>query len=439
MHTARALANGLNTDHPVPGIPFADDGHLPLEDSRALKTLARHGGAWDAQDDGQWWCFLPDPGRPESAWCIRHHPRHGHTVLLYPAKDAPAVHREWWGEPLLFRAGGYWWDGTDWYRPGQVWDPAHAAYQRRPVPQAVTVTAADYLALADGADPARGRLYPVTGLDAAPSDRGWPDDLARWAAHRGGSPGRPPSECVITLHAPELEAEQLLGVPAVARMAGIAASTLRSYICRGDVAVPSPQSVVSGRSLWARPVAEEWTQQRRTPADDGALVPAGTDGLSPGAADTQYRFARMFFALLWGRPERRKRWTPRHRTEAEVRQVAEELGRTVATRLDDIVPADALAATVTHALLDTLTADSHAHGRPATVEPALAEMLRWLSRHHPEHARQAIDDAAEGAERRRSIPHALTEKSLRLLLSDQRAGAPDPDGRRPIPAAARRP
>ncbi|MYZ40797.1 hypothetical protein GT002_38260, partial [Streptomyces sp. SID4917] len=118
--------------------------------------------------------------------------------------------------------------------------------------------------------------------------------------------------------------------------------------------VPPPQAVVGRRSLWARPVAEEWAEQRRIVAEGPVASALDTAGLSPGAADTQQAFSRMFFDQLWQRPEIRQRWSTRHRTEDEVRQVADELGRAVAARLDDILPADALAATLARALLDAL-------------------------------------------------------------------------------------
>ncbi|MGH3827772.1 MAG: hypothetical protein ACRDQX_11460, partial [Pseudonocardiaceae bacterium] len=51
----------------------------------------------------------------------------------------------YWGPALLFRSGGYWWDGTTWYRPSQVWDGASEEYVARPVPAATTVTATDLL------------------------------------------------------------------------------------------------------------------------------------------------------------------------------------------------------------------------------------------------------------------------------------------------------
>lgn len=415
MHTAHPLANGLSTHHPTPGLAFVDDTHLPLDDHDRLTDAALRTGDAHTQPDGQWWAYLPDLARPELAWCIRHHPAHGRSVLLYPAHQAPVLFRDWWGGPLLHRAGGYWWDGTNWYRPGQTWDPARAAYQPRPVPAATTVTAADYCATRP--DPARARPRRAADLAAdkpALTPR-WSEDLALWAARHTKASDRPLTMCVITLQAPELDASQLLGVSAMAATAGITASTLRSYISRGDCDVPPPQATVGRRSLWARPVAEEWAEQRRTETGDfvGAL---DTTGLSRGAADTQHTFAHAFFDQLWHRPDVRKRWIPRHRTEAEVRQVADELGRTVAARLDDILPTDALAATLTGALLDALTGRARsAEDHPAHLDPALAAMLRWLDRHHPSLARQVIRDTAEAAQRRGRAP-AHTEQLLHGLL-----------------------
>ncbi|WP_031488184.1 hypothetical protein [Streptomyces bicolor] len=83
-------------------------------------------------------------------------------------------------DQLLFRAGGYWWDGTTWYRPGQVWDPVAQDYERRKARLAVTVSAADML---DGrAAPAVAYIGKVRAFDP---DAGGPDNwlsgLALWA------------------------------------------------------------------------------------------------------------------------------------------------------------------------------------------------------------------------------------------------------------------
>ncbi|MFF8993995.1 helix-turn-helix transcriptional regulator [Streptomyces sp. NPDC014983] len=421
MHAAHPLANGLSTHHPVAGLAFVDDTHLPLDDGRLKEAALRTGDA-HSQPDGQWWAYLPDPARPELSWCIRHHPEHGRSVLLHPTTHAPTVLRAWWGEPLLHRAGGYWWDGTAWYRPGRTWNPERAAYQPQPVPSATTVTAAHHDAGAGNA--ARAHLLRITDLatDEPARTSRWTDDLALWSTRHTQTSDRPLVACVITVQAPELETSQLLGVSAVAATAGISPSTLRAYISRGDCDVPPPQAVVGRRSLWARPVAEEWAEQRRAAVDGPIAAIPDTIGLSSGAAQAQHDFARVFFDQLWHRPEVRKRWTSRHRTAADVRQVADELGRTVAARLDDILPVDAVAGTLTAALLDALTGRARTgQDRPASVDPSSAAMLCWLDRHHPDLARQVITDTAR---RRRGIAPARTEQLLRGLLDDHRGNTP---------------
>lgn len=45
--------------------------------------------------------------------------------MLYRETDASSVHSVMQIEEptaLLFRAGGYWWDGATWHRPSQLWD-----------------------------------------------------------------------------------------------------------------------------------------------------------------------------------------------------------------------------------------------------------------------------------------------------------------------------
>ncbi|MFJ2217837.1 hypothetical protein ACIQVO_36530 [Streptomyces sp. NPDC101062] len=147
--------------------------------------------------------------------------------------------------------------------------------------------------------------------------------------------------------------------------------------------------------------------------------PLGTAGLSPGAADTQHAFSRQFFDQLWRRPEIRKRWSTRHRSEHEVRQVADTLGSAVAARLDDIFPIDALAATLTHALLDALTGRARpGEDRPAGFDPSLAAMLRWFHRYHSDLTSKVIRDTAEAVARRSGTAPAHTERLLRRLLAD---------------------
>ncbi|MGW0189395.1 hypothetical protein ACWDV7_27055 [Streptomyces sp. NPDC003362] len=69
------------------------------------------------------------------------------------------------GAPLLFRAGGYWWDGEAWYRPGQIWDLFTEDYARHKSRVTATVHAADML---DGhARPDRAHVHKVATFDAA--------------------------------------------------------------------------------------------------------------------------------------------------------------------------------------------------------------------------------------------------------------------------------
>ena len=274
-------------------------------------------------------------------------------MLLYRDKDVASVYQDYQEQPLLYRAGGYWWDGTTWYRPDQIWDTASEDWYHRPVPATVTVTAA-HMHAADTADATRGRLLSEANPDMAVPSR-WLDDLARWAQQH--PEGFSLQDSVVTLTAPELAVDQMVSVAEMAQIGGIAASTLRAYIARGEGEVPFPQAVTAGRSLWARPVAEDWAQARlRSPEGITLAVSADRDGetMPVGLADLRSPFARIFYSYLWEPPAIRKRWALRWRTEAAVRDVADDLGWTVAANLRDIILLDALSMTIEHAVLDDL-------------------------------------------------------------------------------------
>ncbi|MFI6587450.1 hypothetical protein [Embleya sp. NPDC050493] len=430
MRTPLPVANGISTDHPAPGLPYVDDTHLPLDDPRGIEKIGRGAGdgmwgRWDGKLDGEWVAFTTDPIRHDLAWYVRHHPDHGRSVLIYRDKDAARAHMDWWSDKaLLTRSGGYWWDGTTWYRPRQIWDAAGEAYERRPVPSAITVTAADLLD--DDSDPDQGRVLKVANLD--PDSDAHPTrerhDLALWARKHTRQPDhRPLARCVVRVSAPELAGDQLVGAADLADIAGIAASTLRAYISRNEQDVPLPQAVVNGRSAWSRPVAKEWAEQRRRSPDSVAAAVADTTDstLAVGTADLQRRLARMFLTHLWERPERRKRWALRHRTDTAVGEVADELGWTVATNLEAIVPLEALAATIRHAFLDELATgkdladdeDDHLYG----IAPDVGRMLDWLIRHDPGYAQPVIAEIVGEAERRLHIPRAVTAHTLRTALA----------------------
>ena len=345
---------------------------------------------------------------------------------------------------LLFRAGGYWWDGTTWYRPGQVWDGPDEKYYRRPVPAAVTVTAKDTLT---GGDPSRARVLPITELDVeavldSPPIGDWRDALALWVSRRDGDPAR----AVVTLAAPELTGDQLVSVADMAGIASIGASTLRAYVSRREGDVPLPQSTVGGRSMWARPVAEEWAEQRRRSAEgriEAVVVDRETGPLPPGIAEVWTRFSRSFFAQLWERPTWRKRWALRWRTETAVREIAETLSWDVAADLTKLVPIYDLAHVLRLAMLQEFaqgqalersSAERDEHdpseryrNDSATRQweergyygfmPRTTRMLDWLIRHAPATAAHSIEEVIGEAERRLDIPRQVSERSIKKALS----------------------
>ncbi|MFX4293639.1 hypothetical protein [Streptomyces bohaiensis] len=431
MYTLQSLANGLRTDHPVPGLPFVDDAHLPLDDPEALEAIGRGAGdgmwgRWDSEQPGRGWRgYTTDPIRHDLAWVVRHHPALGRSVLLIRDEDAASMHSALQGAPLLYRAGGYWWDGATWYRPAQIWDSASENYLRTPAKSAITVSAADLLD--DTAEPTAGQIRKIATFDSAadaPTPHRWTDHLALWAEHRTTRSDAPTAlqltQCVVKPSAPELAGDQLVGIPEMAELAGIAASTLRAYVSRGEGDVPLPQATVSGRSAWSRPVAQDWAHARRRSADSVVATLTGGDASTrpPGIRDVQDHFGRAFHASLFSRPDIRKRWALRWRGEDEVRKVADQLARNVADGLDQIIPTDDLAATVRHAVLDELALQHD--GRPDQsygLSPRVTRTLDWLIRHHPKYGHRVLGDIVGEAERRVGIPRHRMERCLRTSLA----------------------
>ncbi len=421
-HNARPVANGLRTDHPIPDLPFVDDAHIPVEDPSAVEAVGRHEGSdmWGREDPcpGEGWtAFTTDPIRHDLAWVVRWHPAHGHSVILYQDEDVAGVHQAYMGDALLFRAGGYWWNGAAWYRPPQIWDPAGEHYVQRPVPAALTVSAADLLR--DGGDPAAGTVAQIGGFDAsAPRSSRWLDDLALWASRRGRDAD--PADSVVSLAAPELTPGQMLSAAGLAEIAGVAASTLRAYISRGEAEVPEPQAVVAGRSLWSRPVAEEWAEKRRSSPDSiEEAVGGGTEERPPGVTETWERYTRIFFSSLWDNPRQRKRWALRWRTPDAVRETAHGLGWIVAADVQGgrVIPVSDLAVTVRHAILDEFawgqqnSPDSPFFG----IVHHVARTMDWIIRHDPVIAAGTITDIIGEAERR-GIPRHVSARSIRTAL-----------------------
>jgi hypothetical protein len=440
VYNIRPLANGLRSDHPIPGLPFVNDSHVPLDEgTEAIEAVGRNKGEgmWGRFDDDRlrqgWRAFTTDPLNHELGWSVRYHPDYGRTVILLSDNDTSALHSEWDGDPLLYRAGGYWWDGTTWYRPGQIWDPVSQDYERRKARAAVTVSAADML---DGrADPDRAHVQKVAAFDPGePAPENWIDHLALWAQHHQRQDDALPLErCVVDLASPELTGGQLLGVPEMAALGNITPSTLRAYISRNSSEVPLPQATVSGRAQWSRPVAEDWAEARRRSTEGirEAMSAGDRDSLSPGAADVRDRFAADFFAALWERPDVRKRWVLRQRNEAAVREVADGLAWSVAANVNRILPTDILGPTIRHAVLDdfaqmlVLNEKQSRDGKAADdlspwdlpLTRPVAKMLDWFVRHHPDSAQWHIGEIMHEAHRRWEIPAQVTGEALHRSLA----------------------
>lgn len=427
LYRYRALANGLRTDHPIPDLPFVDDSDIPVDDPGGIQAIGRRSeaGTWGREDTvpgAGWLAYTTDQTRRDLAWCVRWHPDHGRSVVVYSASEAAEVHMASWGPALLFRSGGYWWDGTTWYRPAQVWDSARENYFQRPVPAATTVTAADLLNGRANADQAA--VLDITDVrpDASPPER-WIDHLALWAARRDGTGSL--DRCVVKLAAPELTGDQLLGVAELAETAGVAASTLRAYIARGEGDVPLPQATIGRSSVWALPVAEEWAEQRRRSADGvtgSVAVNRSETSVPVGLADVTDRFARNFFNRMSNR-RWRKRWTQRWRTDAAIRELAHALGSDVAGSLDQIIPIQDLSVTVRHAVLEDIATQQRiverggqAGANSYPITPHIARMLDWLVRHYPSTAAHTIGHIVGEAERELEIPRETTERSIREAL-----------------------
>lgn len=439
MSHVRPFANGLRTDHPVPGLPFIDDSHLPLADGpEAIEAVGRNRGPgmWGRFDknraDGGWHAFTTDPLDHTLGWAVRYHPEHGRTVLLLSDGDTSSLHTNWDGEPLLFRAGSYWWNGTTWYRPGQVWDPVAQDYERRKARAAVTVSAADML---DGrAQPALAYIGKVAAFEreAAQPDN-WLDHLALWAQHHQEQEDALPLEqCVVDVSSPELTAAQLIGAPEMAELGGITASTLRAYISRGNSEVPLPQATVGGRDQWSRAVAQDWVEARkRSYQGVGAAMSAGDrDSLSPGAAEVRDRFAADFQHALFDRPDVRRRWALRHRNKESVAQIAGELAWSVGAGLDQIVPTEHLGRTVRAAVLHDFAetvemfaaTEDGKDGEAApkwwhlNLTPSVGKMLDWYIRCFPGEAYATIGEIQRQAHTTWTVPATDTLSALRSSL-----------------------
>lgn len=458
----KVLANGLQTDHPIPGLPFVDDGHIPVVDGDAVEAVGRNveEGMWGRTDptyartghgadrvsrQAGWKAFTTDPIRKDLAWIVRWHPEYGRSVWLVADGHASSIYAGLRDETVLWRAGGYRLDNDGiWHRPSQIFDPALEEYVARPVPGATTVTAADVL---DGPTP--GKALTVLDIDPeAPitlSGPDWGRELGAWAASRapeGTTPLRPLERCIVDISAPELNAGQMLNANEAAKVAGISVATFRSYISRKENDVPDPQAVLGSSAVWSRPVIDQWVESRGYTAEAAEQAVStrnfgGYDlptGLADAAEQIHYwlqadlsRPGPELAPTLLGWRKRRNRET----TQA----LARDLSLSIVTELHKLIPMESLAYTLGDAILGHMAeqaetdrpADEEGDPSPAfySMYPHTEHLLVWMIRTSPAHARYVVNTVIGEALRHNDIYRTDRESLMYMFRSGLSMGSGD--------------
>lgn len=283
----KPLANGISTDHPIPGLPFVDDTHLPLDNLKAIEAIGRkhNTGTWGRYDkraatDGSGymkWAYT-DILDTNYSWVVTTHPAYGRTVLLVDKKDAVNTYTHFRDNliPGIARAGGYFTcdGGETWFRPYLVNSLTHEG-KWPPAPGAKALTADQFAPSAPPTAPAG--LLDVADLPRVPKTvvattptaiRGWANThLPLWLAHRATSTeALPLNQCILGLTAPELEEENLVDTRYFAQALDITAASFTTRVSRETA--PTPQifgTGKGGKNLWSRPVADHYIKSETAP------------------------------------------------------------------------------------------------------------------------------------------------------------------------------
>lgn len=277
MRIELPVANGIRTDHPVPNLPFIDDSHLPIHDGQAIEATGRHNyndgwGRYDCDhtDERRWNACTDDQFNLSFAWLVRHDPGYGRTVLLYATGDTAIMHEHnpQDGDPLLHRAGGYWWDGKTWHRPAVIFDRSTDRTVVTPVPEATSITATEHLTRHPG-NPDKGKLADITTFTPGDTDdHQWENDLALWASRRPED-GLPLDQCIVDVSAPELEPDALVSQSAAARELRLSRADIKKAINTSGggraTRFPFPQrhTPLTRSPRWSIPVLREWMWERQ--------------------------------------------------------------------------------------------------------------------------------------------------------------------------------
>lgn len=322
---------------------------------------------------GYWRAYTTIPETPDLAWLVLGHPDHGVSVYLVRNDDASALYSVIPQKAVTVRHGGYWWDGTNWYRP-EVYNPARGTNDAIPVPDAEDLIG----------QPVEGTPLDIEEINAYPHHH---DRINAWL--QGRELTVPPR---LDLIAEELRADSLLTSAESAERAGIAASTFRAYLARGENDIPAPQHVspAGGINLWAAPVIDAWVANR---SRDARAVVQGVavdpdQRLSPGIARIQ-EHARSLIRTHAGSGM----------SEATVDALASRLVGSPAA-LEHIIPIRALLLTTVGALVEENAQ------YPGSFSERYLDMLHWLILHFPEE----------------TMPHV---RSLILVTQEKAHLAPD--------------
>ncbi|RSS87041.1 hypothetical protein EF903_17900 [Streptomyces sp. WAC05292] len=415
MGDFRPVANGLRTDHPVPGLPFINDERLPLDNPDAIERTGRDQGEglWGRTDplpgDG-WVAFTTEPKNRAYAWAVHYHPEHGRTVVLVTDASWSGLHHDWVYSHtgFLYRHGGYWWDGTAWHRPGVVFDGAYERYDARPVRDALTVTAADLLV--HPADPGKATVATIAGFTAHKTALpNWRDHLALWAEHRRRVPdARPLDECVVDLKAPELEPGLLVDRAGLAKIANIPEDDLPDPKYE-DHKMPEPQAHGAAGPLWSQPVARDWAEQHHRAQGPGALLSATTSFGTPQPQGLVADHNRLTKVIQGDGKQ----------TEEAAKTLAWWPAVSLTVGPESLVPMSALRTTLIEAVLSHL-ATGVRKGRTGiwlgTLRRDVVEIFDWYVQRKPDHTAHLLSEICLDAHTRLNVDPETVGKIIRRSL-----------------------
>jgi hypothetical protein len=257
----------------------------------------------------------------------------------------------------------------------------------------------------------------------------WQNHLALWARQHAAQPGaRPLEACVVDLHAPELEADRLVDMAGLAKIAAVPADDMPDLRYGGAKELPEPQDEADGTMRWSTPVARDWAENYHQKNGPRGLLSATTsyDTTQPvGLVDSHNKLRANFLEDLT--EPRGKRHKP-YLKGNDAQEAADSLAWTAATSLmyghdNGLIPHSALREVLLDAVDGHLAEDVEpkkqtGKGKITALDlpAATVKMLTWYIQHHPDstagilgeiclqaRVRLDLDPAQVGAVLRRSF------------------------------------